>query len=222
MILTSPQQDHLKKYLYKNLRFEETYIEFFDHILSALENMPDNRPFMAAVDEIVEQDFGGYNGMTSIETRYYRTITKEIRHRYFTNLTGYLKFPFIGVTALLAFAFYWITERRWFGGLEFFLAPILIQAIPSVLIMITNIKLHRIFTRRKRSVKHGIFKWLRPNMLWVFVIIWELLYRPNSPAEWIKNIRPGVSTIFLLAIALHTLAYYKTLKEEFREAITLR
>ena len=216
MKLNSQQQDQLKKYLYKNLRFEETYIEFFDHILSALENVPDNKPFMEAVDAIVEQDFGGYNGMTSIETQYYRSITKEIRYRYFTYLTGYFKFHFIGITVLLAFAFYWITGLPWFGGLEFFLAPILIQAIPSVLVLITNIKLHRIFTSRKRSVKHGIFKWLRPNMLWVFVIIWELLYRPDSPAEWIKNIRPGFSTIFLLAITLHTLCYYKIYQKEFK------
>jgi hypothetical protein len=215
MKLSLQEKEALQLYLHKNLQYRETYTEFYDHILSALENVTDNVPFMSAVDAIVKQDFGGYDGMTAIEVGYYRAVTKEIRHKYIANLAGCFKFPLVGITAMLALFFYWLTRQLWFGGMEFLLSPILIQIIPS---FINKIKLRGIFSNTKKSIKYNAFSWLHPNIFWMVLIILELFYKDSSTA-WEKSFRPDISAIFLLACAAHTLALYKTYRQEFKRVM---
>src|SRR5258708_3419262 len=81
------------KSLAKTSLYRETYIEFYDHILSALEAKPDTMDFRVAVESIIADDFGGYSAMRTIETRYQKTIMREMQRKYLGYLIDCLKFP---------------------------------------------------------------------------------------------------------------------------------
>ncbi|MGZ3755635.1 MAG: hypothetical protein ACXVAY_09640 [Mucilaginibacter sp.] len=219
MTLTSLQRDMLKKYLSKNLRYRETYIEFYDHILSALELSPENMPLWEAVEKIIGDDFGGYAGIAGIETKYKKAIFKEIQKKYFAGLVRYLKLPLIGVTLILFAVFYMVCLQPWFSFIVFFGLIITMRLIPGMIRSIGHIRSGYIFGNTKKSVKDGVFKWLDylPGMLFVLYLIAHTLNQP-SPVDWFRNTSPIVLAILLMACALHTVVYYKIYQNEFSTA----
>ena len=217
---TAEQQQFLSKYLSKNLWYRETYTEFYDHILSALETKPDNMLFEDAVESIVTADFGGFEGMSTTERQYKKTIFKEIQHQYLDHLIACFKFPHIGVTVILAILFYWVTKQSWFGFGVFIGIFAVLRVIPRMLWRVRNISAGYIFTRPKRSVKDGVFEWLdyiAPILFAVFIISGAIC--GYSPIDWFKNINPIVLVPLLVLCALHTLAYYRVYKSEFKTTI---
>jgi len=218
---TAEQQQFLSKYLSKNLWYRETYTEFYDHILSALETKPDNMPFEDAVESIVAADFGGFEGMSLTEKQYKKTIFKEIQHQYLDHLIAYFKFPHVGITVILAILFYWVTKQSWFNFWVFIGIFAVLRMTPRVLWQIRNISAGYIFTRPKRSVKDSIFEWLdyiSPLLFAMFIISGAIF--GYSPIDWFKNINPIVLVPLLVLWALHTLAYYRVYKDEFKTSIT--
>jgi hypothetical protein len=218
---TAEQQTFLSKYLRKNLRYRETYTEFYDHILSALESKPQTISFQDAIESIIKEDFGGYDGMFAIERRYYGMVTSEIRSKYLSYVIEYLKFPLIGVTGSIALFFYFITNQSWFGFWVFVEIIITIRFAPILLRWIRNFKLGHIFTKPQRSVKDGVFEWLDyiPVMVFLVIVIFHA-FDQNSPMIWFKNAGPVVLTMILVGCALHTLSYYEVYKNEFKINIT--
>jgi hypothetical protein len=218
---TADQQQFLSKYLSKNLRYRETYTEFYDHILSALETKPDNMPFEDAVESIVTADFGGFEGMSAIEKRYKKTIFKEIQHQYLDRLIACFKSPQAGITVVVTILFYWITKQAWFNFWVFIGIFAVLRMTPRVLWRIRNISAGYIFTRPKRSVKDGVFEWLdyiAPILFAVFIISGAIC--GYSPIDWFKEVNPAVLALLLVLCALHTLAFYKIYKSEFKTSIT--
>lgn len=222
MILTSQQQDLLKKYLSKNLKYRETYLEFYDHILSALAFSSADMPLWEAVEKIIETDFGGYAGIAGIETRYKNTIFKEIQKRYFAGLVGYFKLPLIGITAMLFVLFYAICIQPWFSFMIFFGIIIAIRIVPGLIKSIWHIRSGYLFSNTKKSVKDGVFKWLDylPGMLFILFLTAHALDQ-RSPVDWFKNTSPIILAVLMMACALHTIVYYKIYQNEFKaSAIT--
>jgi len=218
---TAEQQQFLSKNLSKNLMYRETYTEFYDHILSALETKPDTMSFQDAVDSIIADDFGGYAGMRGIESRYQKTIMQEMQQKYVAYVTGYLKPPLIGLTASLALLFYWVTQQAWFSAGTFFLIVIGMRMVPSLLKGTRYLWLGYMFKTTKGSVKDGAFKWLdfAPIMVCLIVFTIPVLYT-NSWSDWFKSANAIGLTIFLLLCAIHTITYFRVYKDEFKTIIT--
>ncbi|MBC7401119.1 MAG: hypothetical protein H7289_14365, partial [Mucilaginibacter sp.] len=63
-------------------KYRETYDELYDHILSALETVPDDVPFIDALHNIVENELGGGPGIAVIEAKYKKATLKEIGKKY--------------------------------------------------------------------------------------------------------------------------------------------
>ena len=66
MKITPEQQSLLQRHLRKILKYRETYAEFYDHIVTAVEAEKANILFDDAVIGIIKNDFGGVKGMRSI------------------------------------------------------------------------------------------------------------------------------------------------------------
>lgn len=221
MKLTTEQQEFLKKYLRKNLSYRETYTEFYDHILSALEAKPQTMSFQDAIESVIAEDFGGYDGMTLIESRYKRAVTKEMQKKYLHYVMEYLKFPLIGVIAILTAVFYYITIQPWFGFMVFFGIILGTRLIPALLKGIRHFRLGYIFTDTKRSVKDGTFEWLDyiPGILFTLLLLCHISNQ-ETPIEWFDRANPIGLALFLTSCALHSLAFYSVYKDEFKASIT--
>ena len=214
---TTEQKEFLRKALTKTLLYRETYTEFYDHILSALEAKPGNMFLQDAIERIIEDDFGGHEGMREIESRYKKTTTKEIQKKYLAYITAYFKFPQIGITLMLTILFYWIAEQSWFGFGVFMGLFLIMRMTPSILRRGRNIFAGYIFTNPRSSVKDGVFEWLEyiSFIFFALFIVCGRVYE-YSPIDWFKKVSPAILTLVLVPCALHTLAYYKVYKNEFK------
>lgn len=222
MKLSPEQQKFLNDYLRKNLKYRETYSELYDHVLSALETKPQTMNFQDAVEGVIKEDFGGYNGMALIESRYKKAVSKEMQKKYWANVIAYLKFPLIGFTAILIAMFYYITIQLWFGFMAFFAIILGVRLIPGVLKTIRHFKLGYIFADTKKSAKDGVFVWLdyMPGILCALLLLSHNFQKKESPIQWFNNANPITLALLLTACTLHTLAFYSVYKDEFKVSIT--
>jgi uncharacterized protein YacL len=92
-------------------KYRETYEELYDHILSALEAVPDDVPFIDALYNIVENELGGGKGIALIEAKYKKAAIKEIAKKYFKYFGGYLLSPFILLAFALTGMIYWVIKE---------------------------------------------------------------------------------------------------------------
>lgn len=213
---TIEQQQYLKGYLREGLQYRETYAEFYDHILTALEAQPDEISFHDAVKNIVAEDFGGFAGMSVIEARYKKQTIKEMQKRYLNYTIGYLKFPAKIILIVSSIIVYYLVKQLWFNFYLLIGIYLIITLTPSLLNALRYFKAGYIFSDKKESVKDDGFTWMKyiPGMLFsgIVCIIW--LCRLPISIESIKE--PLVITIVFMIQALHTLSFYKIYQEEFK------
>lgn len=222
MKLTTEQKQFLSRSLRENLSYRETYVEFYDHILSALEAKPQTMNFQDAVKSVIDEDFGGYEGMILIESRYKRTVTKEMQKKYLNFVIEYLKFPLIGIIGSLTFVFYFIARQSWFNYMAFVEIAFAIRIIPTLLKWTRHLKMGYIFEDTKTSVKDSFFVWL--DYVPALIVITLLLLSPSvfkeSPAVWFSSAGSLIIAFILALFALHTLSFYRVYKDEFKASIT--
>jgi hypothetical protein len=92
-------------------KYRETYDELYDHILSALETVPDDVLFIDALHNIVENELGGGRGIAATEAKYKTAALKEIAKKYFTYFGRYLVSPFILLAFALTGILYWMIKE---------------------------------------------------------------------------------------------------------------
>lgn len=221
---TPDQELLLQKYLRKNLKYRETYAEFYDHILTAVEVDSGDASFNDMVMKVIIDDFNGAQGMRSIEDQYKNSSFKELKRKYLNYAMDNFRFPGILITAVFGCLIYFMAKQPWFD-LEVFLWNIMaIRVIPAILRFITHIRSPRIHGAPARSIKSDFFKW--QNFITFFIFYMAYLLASHSlstnPA-WLKEITPTplMTTILMLLIALHSLTYYKVCRDDIKAALKL-
>jgi len=221
MRVNNERKSELKKYLNDGLRYRETSAEFYDHILSALETKPENTSFSEAVNNTIDEDFGGPNGMARVERQYKAQVTREIRKRYFTYLIDYFKLPLIALTGILTLGFYWLVIQPWFSFLNFVLMLLCMRIAPGLLRITRNLAAGYVFTRPKRSIKDSVFKWLDYLPVFVlaaFIIISAINHQ--NPEVAFTHANPFILNFLLLIFAMHIIAYFRVYKKELTTSIS--
>ncbi|MFP5079675.1 hypothetical protein [Pedobacter sp. JCM 36344] len=76
MKLTCDQLVEIKAYISGTPRYRETYYELYDHIVNAMEQS--DKPFsLDLMKQIVEDDFGGFQGIVKQEEIYQKSVTSK-------------------------------------------------------------------------------------------------------------------------------------------------
>ncbi len=224
MKLTTDQQKYLKEYLGGYLDYRETCAEFYDHIVTALENTPENISFNTALNNIIDKDFGGLANIPVIEARYRQTTLWEMKKRYWNYIKACFKFPLAGIFIISSVIGYFLVKQVWFNFPMFVWIGIAMSLTNSLLNYIWYIKqgyvvwFGYLFNRTKRSVKDNGFILLRSSPTPV-LILWAIVHQffiKDTPAEWFKNASPLVLTLILTAGAIHILSFYKVHRDEYK------
>ena len=218
---TPGQLIFLRKYLHQNLEFRETYIEFYDHILTALENEADDIPFERTVQNIIQNDFGGFEGVAGIERSFKINATRQLQHKYANCMMGYFKRPAIGITLLLGLLLYLVAMQPWFGFWLFVALVLLIRLSTGSLRALRHIRSGYFFKSKLKSVKDYVFIWLDniPVMFFIMALI-AFSFGNTSPVTWFKHVHPLLPVLFLEGMVLHAVAYYNVYDEEFSSVLT--
>ena len=182
MIPTINEKQWLQDYLFKSLRYRETYNEIYDHILTALEHEPATQFFETTVYNVIEKEFGGSSNMLYMEVESKRAISTEIKMQYWRKFTEWFKLPLFAYTLIIiAFNFYFSGSKHFLlGMLSFiiFLSPILIAVVRKIL---------RRFKDQyyKPSIKEGAFD----RLLYRYILLNNLALAPlmSMVALVVKN-----------------------------------
>ncbi|RZA03328.1 MAG: hypothetical protein EOP47_03220 [Sphingobacteriaceae bacterium] len=173
MIPTIKEKQWLQEYLYKALRYRETYNEIYDHILTALEHEPAANFFETTVSNVIEKEFGGSNNMIYMEVKSKRLVNMEIKTQYRRKFADWFKLPLVAYTlTIAAFNFYfWGSKSPVLGimGLIFFIAPLILMLLRRV---IARFK----YDSHKASIRDGAFDWLvyRYSLIRMF-LLWPVV-----------------------------------------------
>jgi hypothetical protein len=93
MKLTEQEDQFVKQYLSKILKYRETYDELYDHIVTALSHKTSITSFEQSVYDIVTDDFGGYDNLMKLEKASKKVAVKDTIGLFLIYFTGYFKFP---------------------------------------------------------------------------------------------------------------------------------
>jgi hypothetical protein len=108
MKLTEEQLAEVRIYIFSTPRFRETYNELYDHIVNALEEA-DSEFSIGLVQQIVKEDFGGFEKIAAQEEQYQKQVTRKYKRLLGAEMLNTFKFPTIlsNICALLiSIAFY--------------------------------------------------------------------------------------------------------------------
>ena len=173
MIPTINEKQWLQDYLFKSLRYRETYNEIYDHILTALEHEPAAEFFETTVYNVIEKEFGGSSNMLYMEVESKRLINGEVKTQYRRKFADWFKLPLVAYTLIIAAVnfYFWGSKNSVLAvmGLIFFIAPLILMLLRRV---IARFK----YCSNKASIRDGAFDWLvyRYSLLRVF-LLWPVL-----------------------------------------------
>jgi hypothetical protein len=156
MKLTEQEDQLLKQYLSKILKYRETYDELYDHIVTALSHKTTIISFEQSVYDIITDDFGGYDNLIKLEKASKKMAVKDTIGLFLIYFTGYFKFPKLVYTVAGIIMVYYFT-------LNVQLTLFTVLAICSTMIFFPllyyfamKIKMHSFL--QKRDKKEYVFK----------------------------------------------------------------
>jgi hypothetical protein len=225
MIPNHEQQEYIKDKLLGRFKCRETYEELYDHVLTALEAMPDDATFFDAANNIIENDLGGVETIKLIEAKYFKIAIKEYIADYFRCLWGCLTSFLILPIITLTIVYYLLMQHEWFNAVIGQVIPTWIVLIPATIILrkgiLVRVKvpfktLKMDYAKTTIRPFGNIFMTFFPMMLWpvVSIVCMRLERAKLIPRQIDYNGMPvNVATVLVFVFLIHAIAYYKLYKD---------
>ncbi|WP_184542631.1 hypothetical protein [Mucilaginibacter sp. FT3.2] len=209
------QDELLKHYLSKVFLYRETYEEVYDHVISALHELPATQSFQDTVNDIISRDFGGHNNLITMENNCKKAMGKELRNKQFGYFVSFFEFPYLLLVLGASFGLYLIATKsllsmhtiKWvFGGMAL---------LPYVVIPIRLFYTGYIFGETKRSIRDNTMNNLSMLPMRVFFAA-GALYVINGLFATAFYLGPAMVTIGAVMYTVYFLAYFKLSKDEIK------
>lgn len=240
------QKQWLQDYLRSVLTYEETYEEVYDHVLTALNDKPHDNFFEPSVMTILEEDFGGNNGLLKLDDNFERGVSAEINTRYNSYFNRKLvKVPrFIYLIALGFIIFQFVVPYYLYpvgAKVLFFYANAVVVftwLAPLGLLAISGIKIGFLFKNAKASAKDHVFRKIvfRPIRYFMYWFVYEGIcvsilsfmfkhYKEHPSATMayanFLSIQGHIigATVFILSVT-HAVAFYNLYIKHFKVVFT--
>ena len=215
MKLTGQEDQLLKQYLSKILKYRETYDELYDHIITALSHKTTITSFEETIADIIRDDFGGPDNLIKLEKASKKAAVEDTVRLFLISFIGYFKFPKLSYTVVGAGMTYYFTLHVQLNlwnlraiGLTMMVLPMIYTFTRSVkmyaFVQKEDIKAGRVFNRHKFN-RPKIKPSLTSSAINVIVTIPCLPLM--LPHLWLPMIYyPVFVTLFLLFYALYNLS----------------
>jgi hypothetical protein len=131
---TEKQLKVLQDYLQDTLTYRESYEEIYDHILSAIENQPDNIRFQDAINNIIINDFGSHKNLLKVEKAGKDALVKDSIRKFLGYFIAWFKFPALLYTLMFALAAYYMQTHTRVNTLSIDVIFALISIVPAAFI----------------------------------------------------------------------------------------
>lgn len=217
MKLTADQDNNLRKYLRDTMRYRETYEEVYDHIITALENRAYTGTLEEAVNQILREDFGGYDNLRKMEDDAKNAAVKSGISNYLSFYIEYFKWPRLLYTVCYAAVIYWCFAYAP-------LTPVVLEAVvaimiitPCVLSLMRFYKIGYRFGDTKKSVRDTVFVKIAIVPMRLFVLGSILLTMSVAQGHNIwQNAHPVIVTLLFVLSNIYIRAFVKLYRDEFK------
>jgi hypothetical protein len=216
MNIDKTQKAWISKLVYENVKYNETYHEVLDHVISSLELEEDTKiTFHQKLKQIWDKDFGGYENLPYLEKQREKAVNKQIGKRHLKIFKSYFRFPLIAGTILMVVFFSILSN--YIQPKFFVLVYAFFGIIPVLIYAKDYFKLKKYQIGNKISIKKS-----KMNSLGVVLgasLNW-LIFLPTffdiEPSQVLVKL--PVSIIILLAVfyVIYALSYFKLYKETFK------
>ncbi|MES2426736.1 MAG: hypothetical protein V4560_07160 [Bacteroidota bacterium] len=216
------QQEFISKRLRSVLKYKDTYEEVYDHILTALEIVPDDGHFFNTVDNIITNELGGAKGIKRIEAKYMKWAIKQFIKDYFSLFVGCLTSAITPIIIAGTVGFYLLVHNIAYNDSSFTPIEMLVCLLPSITQGTLVIK-KRVFGTDNVKVTPDYMADARTyvqsvNTGWLGMVIILLdsvtkllyIYIPKS-LQFNLGAYP-LTLLFFIAI-IHSITYYKLFKD---------
>ena len=218
MKLEQSQKAWVNELVYDNVKFNETYYEILDHVITALEAENDeNTTFHQKLNQIWNDDFGGYENLPSLEKQREIEVNKLIGKKHWEIFKSYLKFPLAVITISLSLVFIFISNYLSESSLVVMLLSIaMIPNLVSVFMYWRLKKIHNIKSsiKDKRISKSGAIAY---QTFYFIVIIPQIIsYLFFDYTLSYDKIYTPIVLLLVIGFCLHTISYLKLYNETFK------
>jgi hypothetical protein len=234
MKLNQEQQGFIKARLQSLTYVQETYDELYDHVLTALDSVPDDVPFGNAVHQIIEHDLGGKRSIRAVQRRYIRTAIKDFIGAYFLTLVQSFKSALMLLVVAGTVAYYISVKNEWMspnGAVIWAMASV----IPAAWI---RRKLNKGYDWEAHKTNYAMFyvgsyasalMIPLPWGLWLFTSDICLRLQRAGLIDWlpggyygthINSTTLNIATIVFFVTLLHALTFYKMSKNFPMQGVT--
>jgi|GEM_PF-3441419 len=217
MKVTTEEQEYLKILLWSNVKYQETYNEVYDHVLTAVEELPDNETQITeAFNNVIENHFGGIYALEGLETERAKIVSSTIRKKQRQYLLSYFKFPLLLFTVLLAGSMYYaadIVPRKAVLMVVFFvgLSPTVVVALRGML---------RFFKRKhqKPSIKDKVVEQLGTLSMSLFNLFIFLppMFVNDDNYKFFKQAHASLITVTALFFFIYSLSFVRLYRDDFK------
>ncbi|HWZ35582.1 MAG TPA: hypothetical protein VNW51_05445 [Mucilaginibacter sp.] len=206
---TEAQEELIGQILRRFVKYKDTYDEAYDHILSSLEELPDDFNFGQAIHSIIENDLGGANGLKALERQRIWFAIREFIKEYANNLLKSLTSVIVLPLAVCTYWFYYAIGSGWMDQQG---ARSIIDRLPMTVFGIALL----LYLFRKRYLKQDLWPRIIPfrqTMLGftgvLFLQIPDLLLRKIYAIYLLRDISDMILAILFLITATHVIAVFK-------------
>lgn len=101
MILTETQKTEIREFIGTVPKYQETYDELYDHILSSLGTLENENYNIDLVARIVNEDFGGFKNIVCVEADYNKQAMKNVMRDLRQEMKQQFYFPELWKTLII-------------------------------------------------------------------------------------------------------------------------
>lgn len=215
----------LQKYLHETLSYRETYEEIYDHILTALEQQPDNISCQHAINNIILDDFGGHENLVKIEKVNKAALVTECLNKYVRFFLRYFTFPRGIYTAIYgSFIFYLISTVNVGMALMVSLLLLVTAVVPGAIVIVRLFSTGYFLDTTRKSARDKMFENFAGGPVRALIALHTYIYVTSSGdfyklyEDW-YNLHPYMITMILMVCTIYNIALYKLYKDEFKTVI---
>jgi len=228
MKLNDLQTAAVKQLVSTEVKFNETYCEVYDHVMTALEAKDSLPDIQQAYSDIIEEDFGGHRGIETLEENRKQVVRMETFQKQMQMLYAFFKLP--GLLILIGFCgvYYYLFDHKLLHADPVFSGSFILLTVSSFMIMgVSNF----ILRQTKPSINNVSIKimwqitWRGYIYLFVFRVLCSFIYmRFTFRGEYqqvFKLISATLTDLAAFVLALYLIAGLLIYKTEFKKRLAL-
>jgi hypothetical protein len=218
MILSELQMLYVERVVWRNVKYQETFEEVYDHVITALQESPKaEMDFELEVFRVINESFGSFKLLKDKEKERVNIIDDQIERKYLDYIRAQFNSWLILFTLLSFAIIVYVVE-----GCSIYIVDVttyLIGLIPIVIIAIRHF--NNLINKRKKSVKSNAIN--RKAVILIPLIIYKLLgfviAAPNTKLLPLTGAFLGASVIMIFLVC--TLGFVRLYHEEVKMQLAL-